>query len=117
MQPQARRGSTTSSPGAWQRVRVGAQDPPPNQTDELTPAKADDEPRETRDAEERIHRIEGLRDIDDGAEGQDDEQLEEDFRRDCHRGEEVERDGDYGQERIEEREEEEVEEPDDMGKC
>jgi hypothetical protein len=91
-----------------------AQDSPSNQTDELTPPEANDSPRETRDANEGIYRIEGLRDIQGGAIRQDDEQIEEDFRRDYDRGKEVDGDGDYGQERIEKRKEDGVEEPDDM---
>ena len=55
-----------------------------------------------------------MRDVHDGAIGQDDEEIEEDFRRDYHWGEEVDGDGDYGQERIEEREEDGVEEPGNM---
>jgi len=80
----------------------------------LTPPKANNSPRETGDAKERIYRIEGLRDILDGAIRQDDEQLEEDFRCDYDWGKEVDGDGDYGQERIEKRKEDDVEEPDDM---
>ena len=110
MQPYARRGSTSTPPGA---LHI-AQDTPPNQTDELTPAKANDDPRETRDAKERIYRVEGLRNVHDGAIRQDDEEIEEDFRGDYHWGEEVDRDGDYGQERVEKREEDDVEEPDDI---
>jgi hypothetical protein len=91
-----------------------AQDSPSNQTDELTAPEANNSPRETRDAQERIYRIEGLREIHEGAIRQDDEQIEEDFRCDCDWGKEVDGDGDYGQEWIEEREEDDVEEPDDM---
>ena len=93
---------------------MAAQDSPSNQTYDLTPAKADNSPRETGDAQERIYRIESLRDVDEGAIGQEDEQIEEDFRRDYDWGEEVDGDGDYGQEGIEKREEDGVEEPDDM---
>src|SRR6266852_6073909 len=110
LQPHVRRGSTSTSPDA---LRL-AQDSPPNQTDELAPSKANDDPRETRDAKERIYRIEGLRDVHDGAIRQDDEEIEEDFRRDYHWGKEVDGDGDYGQERVEKREEDDVEEPDDI---
>jgi len=91
-----------------------AQDSPTNRTDELTPSKANDSPRETRDAKERIYRIEGLRDIQDGTIRQDDEEIEEDFRRDDYWGKEVYGDGDYGQERVEKGEKDDVEEPDDM---
>jgi hypothetical protein len=93
-----------------------AQDSPSNQTDELTPAEANDNPRETGDAKEGIYRIEGLRDVHDGAIRQDDEQIEEDFRCDYKWGKEVDGDGDYGQERVEKRKEDGVEEPDDMRK-
>jgi len=58
-----------------------------------------------------------LRDIHDGAIRHDDEEVKEDFRRDYERGEEVDWDGDYGQEgMIEERKEDGVEESDDMRK-
>jgi len=54
-----------------------AQDSPSNQTDELTAPEANDSPRETSDANESIYRIEGLRDIQEGAIRQDDEEIEE----------------------------------------
>jgi hypothetical protein len=92
------------------------QDSPSHQTNELTRSKANDGPREARDAKERIYRKEGLRDVRDGAIRKDDEEIEDDFRGDYHRGKEVDGDGEDGYERGEEGEEEEVEEPDDMGK-
>jgi len=92
-----------------------AQDSPSNQTDELTAPEANDSPRETSDANESIYRIEGLRDIQEGAIRQDDEEIEEDFRCDYDWGKEVDWDGDYGQERIvEKRKEDGVEKRDDM---
>ena len=93
MQPRTRRGSTTTSPGASASLLRVAQDSPPDQTDDLTPAKADDGARETRDAHERIYRIEGLRDVHDGAIRQEDEQIEENFRRDRYGGKEIDGDG------------------------
>jgi len=108
LQLHARRGST--SRGA---LRV-AQDSPSNQTDELTRAEANKSPQETGDAQERIYRIERLRDVHEGAIGQDDEEIEEDFRCDYGWGEEVDGDGDYGQERVEKRDEDGVEEPGEM---
>lgn len=95
-------------------MRVAAQDSPSDQTDESTGPKANNSPRETRDAKERIDRVEGLRDVHDGAIRQEDEEIDEDSRCDCDWGEEVDGDGDYGQERIEKRKEDDVEEPDDM---
>jgi len=92
------------------------QDPPPNQTDELTRPQADDSPREARDAEERIYRVEGLRDIRDGTIRKDDEQIEKDVRGDYERGKEVDGHGDDGQEGREKVKEDDVEEPDDMRK-
>jgi hypothetical protein len=74
----------------------------------LTPPKANNSPQETRDAKERIYRIEGLREIHDRAIRHDDEQIEEDFRCDYDWGKEVDGDGDYGQERIEKRKEDDV---------
>ena len=91
-----------------------AQDSPSNQTDDLTRPEANNSAGKTGDAKERIYRIEGLREIHDGAIRQDDEEIEEDFRCDYDWGEEVDGDGDYGQDRIEKRKEEGVEEPDDM---
>lgn len=88
--PHARRGS--ASPSALYLP----QDPPPNHADQLTRPKADDRPREARDAEERIYRIEGLRDVREGAIGKDDEEIEEDCRGDDEWGEEVDGDGDDG---------------------
>src|SRR5712672_2812762 len=100
LQLDARWGST--SPSAALRV---TQDTPPNQTDELAAPKANNNARETGDAKEGIYRIEGLRDIQDRAIRQDDEQIEEDFRCDYDWGKEVDGDGDYGQDRIEKGEE------------
>ena len=92
------------------------QDSPSHQTDELARPKANDGPREARNAEERIYRIDGLRDVRDGAIRKDDEEVEDDFRGDYYWRKEVDRYGEDGYEWGEEGEEEEVEEPEDMGK-
>lgn len=105
LRPHARRGSTLGS------ARGVPQEPPPNYTDDLARPKADECARETRDADERIYRIDGLRDVRDGAIRKDDGEVNEDFRGDDGRGEEVDGDGDDDQEGREEGQEDVVEEP------
>ena len=79
-------------------ARVLPQKSPPNYTDELTRAQTKECPRDARNADKHIQRIHGLRDIRGDAIRKDDEEVDEDFRGDYRRGEEVDGYGDDDQE-------------------
>jgi len=109
LRSRARRRRTPSSASD-----LPSQECPSHQTHNLTCSNADDRPGETRYADERVERIDGLEDVHGGAIRQDDAEVEEKFRGYDERGKEVDGDGDEDQEWREERKDDDVEERDDM---